>query len=68
MLAPAIEIRDKRGRLLKQMHHIMNNPIETTPTQTEKKQWNEPTVTQLSISLDTMIGLGAAADGLNTNT
>ncbi len=46
----------------------MNISTETSLTQTEKKQWAEPTVTQLSISLDTMIGAGAASDGNNTNT
>ncbi len=46
----------------------MKNTTEAQVTQLEKKQWNEPTVTELSISFDTLTGLGGAADGLNTNT
>ncbi|MBI5800768.1 MAG: hypothetical protein HZA92_08620 [Verrucomicrobia bacterium] len=46
----------------------MKNDTETQDSQLEKKQWNEPTVTELSINFDTLIGLNAAVDGLNTNT
>ncbi len=46
----------------------MKNTTETQITQPEKKQWNEPTMTQLSINFETLIGNGVAADGLMNNT
>lgn len=42
----------------------MNNTTDAKVTQFEKMQWNEPTVTQLSINLETLAALALALDGL----